>query len=538
MSGHNTMIKLKTFILTVMFSIWGMSLSSGEIVIQDGDSIAFLGDSLTALGHTHEPNGYIHLVMEGLESVGVEATAIPAGIGGNTTRDMLKRLDRDVISKQPTWMTLNSGINDSPRMGVEEFSANLEAIVDRATDAGINVILITTTIGSGENLSSSETVKRATFAEAIRQLGDSRDLIVVDMNKVMAAELAERQRDGVKGLRLTYDGTHLNGLGNQIMAGEILLGMGLRPETVTALRDRWNDYPYAVAQPAISIRDYSRLSEIAAECGLSVEEQVSNMLTEAAASGDLPVPSETTSVTRKLKVMQDWDDSSTNDIPLIELLRKYDAKATFNIIPREERGFGIVKKLNPAEGASFVFVKPGTEDGFEFEYLRTDEMEAIYKGFKLAAHCNFANDDSPRSVESRRHALESTMQWIRDTFGQQYVGYVYPGGNYNETVLNAVQDAGYLYARTTRSVEGALPLDTPMELPTSCKWDSPQFWERYEAAKRDGGVFYFWGHSCEMGDDPDTWKKLEDIYARIAEDPDSEWIDPIDLFVPAEDSEQ
>jgi lysophospholipase L1-like esterase len=71
-------------------------LTRGEVVIKDGDSIAFMGDSLTQLGYVHKPNGYIHLVIEGLKQAGVNAVPIPAGVGGNTTRDMLARLDRDV----------------------------------------------------------------------------------------------------------------------------------------------------------------------------------------------------------------------------------------------------------------------------------------------------------------------------------------------------------------------------------------------------------------------------------------------------------
>lgn len=232
----------------------------------------------------------------------------------------------------------------------------------------------------------------------------------------------------------------------------------------------------------------------------------------------------------KLKVMQCWDDSSTNDLPIIELLKKYQAKATFNIIPLKERGHGIVKKINQEKGTSFSFVPAGTQDGFKFEYFKTDEMKAIYKGFKVAAHCNFSKDDTPEATESRRRALADTMNLIKEDFGQDKVGYVYPGGNYNKTVMQAVQDAGYLYARTTKSVEGPLPLYAPMELPTSCKWDSKQFWERYEAAKKNGGIFYFWGHSCELGDAPYLWEKLENIYARISTDPDAEWIDVIDLF--------
>ena len=47
----------------------------------------------------------------------------------------------------------------------------------------------------------------------------------------------------------------------------------------------------------------------------------------------------------KVRVVQCWDDSLTTDIPLVELLKKHHAKATFNIIPRETRLASVVKKL-------------------------------------------------------------------------------------------------------------------------------------------------------------------------------------------------
>ena len=246
--------------------------------------------------------------------------------------------------------------------------------------------------------------------------------------------------------------------------------------------------------------------------------------------GDSPAKSSESPAPRKLRVMQDWDDSLTTDLPLIELLKKYKAKATFNIIPMKERRSFIVKKLNQEKGTAFSFMPKDTQDGFKVEHLALEELKAIYKGFKVAAHCGFSNDETPEAVEPRRRVLMETMALIKENFGQDKVGFVYPGGGYNKTVMQAVQDAGYLYGRTTKSAVAPIPLDSPMELRTSCKWNSSDFWERYEAAKKTGGIFYFWGHSCELGDDPVLWGMLESIYAKISADPDADWIDPVDLF--------
>jgi len=266
-------------------SLWALMLAAclaaGEVVIKDGDSIAFMGDSLTKLGNSQKPNGYINLVIEGLKQAGVNAIPIPAGLSGNTARDMLARLEKDIIAKKPVWMTLNSGINDAPKLSVEEFKENIAAIVGKATAAGIKVILMTTTIGDGENLGSPDTLKCLKFCEEFKKLAKERHLILVDLNTMMAKELMERKNDGMKGLKLTYDGSHLNGLGNQLVAAEILRTLGVSESDVAALRKRWNDYPSAVGMPEVSVSEYLKLKAAADKNGKSVDEQVSAILTKS-----------------------------------------------------------------------------------------------------------------------------------------------------------------------------------------------------------------------------------------------------------------
>ena len=253
-------------------------LAAGEIVIKDGDSIAFMGDSITQLGNLQKPNGYVNLVIEGLKAAGVNAVPIPAGVGGNTTRHMLARLEKDVLAKKPAWMTLNSGINDAGPLSVEEFGANIAKIVDQASAAGIKVILMTTTVGAGESLDAPSSLKCLKFCEEFRKLAKERHLLLADLNTVMAKELTERKQDGVKGLKLTYDGTHLNGLGNQIVAAEILKTLGVSEPQIAALRKRWDDYPFAVAMPEVSVNEYVKLKAAADRNGKTIDEQVSEIL--------------------------------------------------------------------------------------------------------------------------------------------------------------------------------------------------------------------------------------------------------------------
>jgi lysophospholipase L1-like esterase len=65
--------------------------------VNKGEKVAFLGDSITQAGT--RKSGYVTLVMEALNQEGLELTHIPAGVSGNRSKDMLARLDRDVIIK-------------------------------------------------------------------------------------------------------------------------------------------------------------------------------------------------------------------------------------------------------------------------------------------------------------------------------------------------------------------------------------------------------------------------------------------------------
>jgi lysophospholipase L1-like esterase len=131
-------------------------VSRAEPIVKSGESIAFLGDSITYFGaymkdtpyfSTENPGGYVRLVASGLATQGINVTVIPAGIGGNNSKHMLGRLDKDVLSKKPTWMTLSAGVNDVMHKAVEleDYKTAVTAILDRAQQAGVKVVILTAT---------------------------------------------------------------------------------------------------------------------------------------------------------------------------------------------------------------------------------------------------------------------------------------------------------------------------------------------------------------------------------------------------------
>lgn len=218
-----------------------------------------------------------------------------------------------------------------------------------------------------------------------------------------------------------------------------------------------------------------------------------------------------------MKVMQCWDDGVINDARLADLLRKYRAKATFNINPGKNEPRA--RRLNC-----------WTYKNYPVGRLALDEMRDVYRGFLVGGHTMTHPSLTRVTPEVVKRELDECKAFIRDYLGQERCGFAYPCGDYNETVKQAVRDAGYLYARTTRNVEAALPLNDPMELHSHCHFLAPEFWRKYEAVRAADGVFYFWGHSYEMMDDEALWAGFEEKLARIAGDSKAEWIDIVDLF--------
>lgn len=124
--------------------IWQtMSSSSLQYPITNfppkGTKIIVLGDSLTTgVGASSQEHGYVPLLEKRFA-----LTIINKGISGDTTRDVLLRLDRDVLSEHPDIVMILLGSNDylhqEPR---KDTFKNLHAIITRLQAKGAVVILI------------------------------------------------------------------------------------------------------------------------------------------------------------------------------------------------------------------------------------------------------------------------------------------------------------------------------------------------------------------------------------------------------------
>lgn len=248
--------------------------ADGQIIVKPGEKIAFMGDSITFQGW-EVPGGYVQLVTSGLESLGVKIVPIPAGVGGNTSANMLARLDSDVLSKKPDWMTLSCGVNDvwHGRDGValDPYEKNITSIVDQAQAAGIKVVILTAT-PIGEDLDNSANKLLAPYNDFLRKFAADRHLPLADENQ--AYQDAIKAAPAAPGTRvLTHDdGVHPDSSGHIVMAKTLLAALGATPDQLAKLENEWLDAPGSAnigatlafhAGDLLTVRQYRTLKAMA-----------------------------------------------------------------------------------------------------------------------------------------------------------------------------------------------------------------------------------------------------------------------------------
>lgn len=244
---------------------------SAEIAVKSGEKIAFLGDSITH-GGWGNPVGYVRLVMAGLEANGVKAVAVPAGIGGHKSDNMLARVDKDVIAKQPQWMTLSCGVNDvwhgKNGVALDEaalaagdfgtggaargtYKKNIAAIVDKAGAAGIKVVLLTATV-IHEKLDNAENAKLAPYNDSLRALAKEKKLPLADLNAMFQERIKAENKPGQKVL--TSDGVHMAIEGDKLMAKGVLMAFGLNAAELKKADEAWGPMEEAAKKAAAAAK--------------------------------------------------------------------------------------------------------------------------------------------------------------------------------------------------------------------------------------------------------------------------------------------
>jgi isoamyl acetate esterase len=220
---------MKKLFLLLSFIFTLFSCSTGNFMLKNNDKIAFLGDSITELGV--KPNGYVTLIKDSLAKRNPSIEIIPAGISGNKVTDLQSRVDRDVISKQPTtvfiyigindvWHSITPGLHGTPK---DQYEAGLKEIIGKIKNIGARVILCTPSV-IGEKRNGTNTIDGMLdeYAEISRKVASEAGVQLLDLHKDFINYLSANNPDDKEKGVLTVDGVHLNDTGNRFVAKEML----------------------------------------------------------------------------------------------------------------------------------------------------------------------------------------------------------------------------------------------------------------------------------------------------------------------------
>lgn len=197
---------------------------------------AFLGDSIT------DGNTYPVLVRDALDDAGfAPMVAINAGIGGDTARGMLSRLERDVIAFHPTLVTLSAGANDTMHgVPADEYEKEIRGIIERLNREHIPVILLTPNLLGPKQQAKGEKGLQA-YEQVLRKLAKEYPLRLAEVNQRQKEDLAAGHN------QLAEDDLHPDYEGQRMIARAVLDAMGY-PELKVPERARNHPLPGVIAE--------------------------------------------------------------------------------------------------------------------------------------------------------------------------------------------------------------------------------------------------------------------------------------------------
>lgn len=216
-----------------------------EFAIRDGDTVVFLGDSITAARQ------YSKIIEQYtlLRFPDRKVRFVNAGKGGETMKLALDRLDEAVFGNGATIVTVAYGVNDigwGAKADAEHRKQYLDAtaeLLDRCRARGVRVFLCSAAITS-EDPDKAEQGFLQTMCDDGLALAKSKGVGAIDvqrsMREVQRRVLAANAKSA-KGSALATmhapDGVHLNDLGQMAMAWAILKGLGAPADVSSATID-------------------------------------------------------------------------------------------------------------------------------------------------------------------------------------------------------------------------------------------------------------------------------------------------------------
>lgn len=215
----------------------------------------------------------------------------------------------------------------------------------------------------------------------------------------------------------------------------------------------------------------------------------------------------------KLKAITfSYDDGMTQDVRMIELLNKYNLKATFNI-------------NSGSLGRNIIATRKDSGRKVARYRIHADDVKYVYEGHELAAHTlTHPRLTELEDAEVIRQVEQDRLQ-ISDLAGYEVVGFAYPcsSPNHNDRVVKLIREnTGVKYARTVLLTDSFDPQEDLFQFKPHLH-DVANMERMEEVTRRfvemetdKPQILYIWGHSYEMDFTDEKWTQLEQMFAYLA----------------------
>ncbi len=207
------------------------------MIFEDLDRIVFAGDSVTdrgsdcpvgegmfdQLGH-----GYVRMIESLLLTCYPERRirVTNSGVNGHSSRDLLERFDRDVVSLKPDWVSICIGINDVWRqfdctitewwITPEEYRQNMETMIVSVKDSVKGVFLLSP-FYIENNPQDAMRNRMIEYADICRELAEKHHCVFVDIQGMFERYLEHRH-----STYIAWDRVHPTEAGAMMIAKEFL----------------------------------------------------------------------------------------------------------------------------------------------------------------------------------------------------------------------------------------------------------------------------------------------------------------------------
>lgn len=215
------------------------------MLLKRNDTIIFYGDSVTDCGRNKENGegvlwydddwgkGYVAFINAkfNLYYHDLHIRVINKGISGNTSGDLVKRLEKDVLSNQPQWVSICIGINDvwrhfdsnNPnRVSLNQFRDNMIYMIENIFVVTKNIILVTPYLVESKGQSPMRKMMDD-YGNVVKELAKQYDLFFVDLQEAFDEKLWNRDSS-----TLSLDRIHPTMAGHMLIADSILEVLGVK----------------------------------------------------------------------------------------------------------------------------------------------------------------------------------------------------------------------------------------------------------------------------------------------------------------------